>query len=1036
MRVLFSFCLLLLLDVPVFGQSKYASKQPSQYTISWQTLGSVKPSENITQKFLNFSGAQFVFEDAFLPRFSNRLPLPGNNSGFTVSLLNETFETLTEEEAAIIMNPSLILSEIMVDVSVSTAKKKNYGVYSFIPLRKNASTGKFEKLISFDISVAYNATSVKTTSRAPHVYAANSVLQSGNWYKVALSKDGIYKLSYSFFEDLGIDIAAVNPQNIRIYGNGGGMLPELNSTARKDDLVENAIFVQGEADGVFDATDYVLFYGKGPQKWTYNASSCPKFSHKLNLYSDSAYYFINIDLGAGKRIQTQSSSSAIVTNTVSTFDDYAFHENDYVNFIKSGRQWFGELFDNISNYNFAFSFPNIDGSAPTSVKASIASRDLTSSANYSVVSQTGSTNIIIGSTPGDYYSDYAIIGSSCYSFNPTSPSVVVNVAKLTSDALAWLDYIEINARRQLIMSGDQMSFRDAQSVGAGNVAKYSLVSSNPIQIWDVTEPTNAFMQTINVSGTTFEFTLPSDTLKEFMAHNGNSYLTPGFSGTVLNQDLHALSNKDFIIVAHPDFYTDALQLAAHHESVDSLSTIVVTPQQIYNEFSSGAQDISAIRDFVKMFYDKAGSADELPQYLLMYGDGSYDNKKRSGSNTNYIPTYQSFNSTVLTNSYVSDDFYGLLDDSEGLWAASDAVDIGIGRFPVRNRTESSVVLNKVLDYTKTGFLPSTTNNGCSNLSSKSPFGDWRNVVCFIADDEDGGLHQMDANKLATMVDTAANDFNVDKIYLDAYKQEATPGGNRFPTATAAIDNRVEKGCLIMNYTGHGGEVGLAHERVIEVSTINNWKNYNNLPLFITATCEFSRYDDPERVSAGEYVILNPNGGGIALFTTVRLVFASGNFIVNRDFYEKAFTPVAGKMPRLGDLYQHIKTEPGGNSVNSRNFALLGDPALTLAYPKYEVSTDTVNSIPVSISNSDTLKALSLVTISGFVRNSGGAIMNSYNGVIYPTVFDKKTTYQTLQNNATSPKVDFVMQNNIIYKGKATVKNGLFSFRSSRNNGIY
>ena len=1028
MRVLILFFLIVVLGVPVLGQSKFAPKQSSQFTIAWQTLGSVKPSENITQKFLNFSGAQFVFEDAFLPRFSQKVALSGNNIGFTVSLLNQVFEPLTEEESSIIKDPSLILSDIKVDVSISTSKKQNYGVYSFIPIRKNLGSGKFEKLIAFDVSVLYDGSFVKAASRAPRIYASNSVLQTGNWYKVGLSKDGIYKLSYSFFQNLGIDVSTLNPQNIRIYGNGGGMLPELNSIARKDDLVENAIFVQGETDGVFDVSDYVLFYGKGPQTWSYNPSSCPKFSHKLNLYSDSAYYFITIDLGAGKRIQNQASSMATVTNNVTSFDDYGFHENNYVNFIKSGRQWFGELFDNISSYNFAFSFPNIDGAAPTSVKASIASRDLTSSANYSVASQTGSTNIIIGSTPGDYYSDYAIIGSSCYSFNPTSPSVVVNVTKLSSDALAWLDYIEVNARRQLTMSGDQMLFRDAQAVGAGNVSKYSLVSPTSVQIWDVTEPTNVFLQTLNLSGSTYDFTLPSDTLKEFVAHNGNSYLTPGISGTVANQDLHALADKDFIIVAHPDFYSDALQLAAHHESVDTLSTIVVTPQQIYNEFSSGAQDISAIRDFVKMFYDKAAVAGELPQYLLMYGDGSYNNKKQSGSNTNYIPTYQSFNSTVLTNSYVSDDFYGLLDDSEGLWTASDAVDIGIGRFPVRNRTESATVLNKVLDYTKTGFSPSTTNNGCSNLSSKSPFGDWRNVVCFIADDEDGGLHQMDANKLATMVDTAASDFNVDKIYMDAYKQEATPGGNRFPTATAAIDNRIEKGCLIMNYTGHGGEVGLAHERVIEVSTINNWKNYNNLPLFITATCEFSRYDDPERVSAGEYVILNPAGGGIALLTTVRLVFASGNFIVNRDFYEKAFVPVNGKMPRLGDLYQHIKTEPGGNSVNSRNFALLGDPALTLAYPKYEVSTDTVNSIPVSISSSDTLKALSLVTISGFVRNSGGAILNAYNGVIYPTVFDKSQNITTLSNDgASSPPYTFGIQKNILYKGKASVTNGAFKF---------
>ena len=184
----------------------------------------------------------------------------------------------------------------------------------------------------------------------------------------------------------------------------------------------------------------------------------------------------------------------------------------------------------------------------------------------------------------------------------------------------------------------------------------------------------------------------------------------------------------------------------------------------------------------------------------------------------------------------------------------------------------------MFNYSKTGFSSSAiTSNSCTSQVSGSPFGDWRNTVCFIADDEDGDLHISDANKLATLVDTSYNNINVDKIYLDSYQQVATPGGDRYPTVSEAINKRVEKGCLVLNYTGHGGEVGLAHERIIEVSQINSWNNKNNLPLFFTATCEFSRFDDPERTSAGEYVFLNPNGGGIALFTTVRLVFASPNF---------------------------------------------------------------------------------------------------------------------------------------------------------------
>jgi hypothetical protein len=1030
MRFSLTVCLIIFLNAFVFAQPKTETKQiPSKYSISWLQPGVVKPSENETQKFLNFTGAQYVFEDNFLPRYFQKVELNQNDLAFTSSLVNPIYQPLTSAEIAILKNPSKIADEIQLTSTISTFKKQKYGLVSFIPIRKNPSTGVFEKLSSFDLLVIPSA-SGKSSSRAMRSYAANSILQTGNWYKIALANDGIYKLSYSFFQNLGYNLATLNPQDIRIYGNGGRMLPEANSAPRKDDLLENAIsFQDNNSDGIFDPTDYVLFYGKGPNTWSYNSAACPNFAHTLNLYADSAYYFVTADLGAGKRITTQASSGSAVTNTVNTFDDYAFHENDNVNFIKSGRQWYGEYFDNIATYNFSFSFPNIDGLSLAKIGTNIASRDITSAGNYSVSCQSGSTTFSIASTPGDQYSDYAITGYGCFSFNPSSPNLLVNVTKLSTDAVAWLDYIDVNVRRQLVMTGNQMNFRDVQSMGPGKVAQYTLTNILPVQIWDVTEPTNPLLQTLTSSGAVTQFTLPSDTLKEFVAFDGTSFFTPSISGTVPNQNLHALSNKNLIIVTYPDFYDEATQLATYHENLDTLTTAVVTIQQIYNEFSSGAQDISAIRDFVKMFYDKATVSSELPQYLLLFGDGSYDNKKRFSSNTNYVPTYQSLNSSILTNSYVSDDFYGCLDNSEGTMVPSvDAVDLGIGRFPVKSKEEADAVLSKIFNYTKTGVPATTSNNGCSNLVANSPFGDWRNTVCFIADDEDGDLHISDANKLATIVDTTYNDYNVDKIYLDAYPQEATPGGNRYPAVTDAINKRVEKGCLIMNYTGHGGEVGLAHERIVEVSNINSWDNINNLPLFFTATCEFSRFDDPERTSAGEYVFLNPKGGGIALFTTVRLVFASGNFTLNKDFYNAAFTPIGGKMPRLGDLFSYIKNQPGGNSTNSRNFTLLGDPALTLAYPKYDVSTDTVNSVVVSSTSSDTLKALSLVTVSGFVRNKSGAILNSYNGVIYPTVYDKKQNVTTLSNDgALSPPFTFTLQKNILYKGKASVANGFFKF---------
>lgn len=1020
----------------IFSQPKPAPAKDASIRINWGAPIRISMLEGENEKTLSFEGADYTYSDHFLPRYFQQVPLNSNDNRLTASLSNTVYEPLSVAEVAALPKTGSIPTEISVRTSVSIQRKQPFGTISFIPLRKNINSGKIEKLISFQVQ-AHGSVGPRTPGRS-RIYASNSVLQSGKWYKIAVTSDGIYKLSYTFLQSLGIDMTTVNPQNLRLYGNGGGMLPELNSVPRSDDLEENAIYLSGNGDATFDASEYALFYGTGPDTWSYDPTGCPKFKHSQNLYSDSTYYFITFDLGAGKRIQSQASSSAVATDTVTSFDDYAFTENDNINFLKSGRDWYGEYFDNISSYSYAYTFPDIvTSSLSGTVKSQVASRydnNGHGGAVYTAYCQGSSTTIPTGEIDdASTYDDYAKIGNGCFSFTPSSQLVNVTTTKQTADAVGWMDYVEVNVRRNLTLSGSQVLFRDARSTGLGRIAMYQLTSSSPAQIWDVTDPKNVKIQTTNNSGSSYQFTLPSTNLNQFAAFNNTSFNTPVKSSAVPNQNLHALTNKNMIIIAHPDFLAEASQLATYHEQHDSLTSLVVTPQQIYNEFSSGAQDISGIRDFVKMFYDRAATTADIPQYLLLFGDGSYDNMKRFNPNTNFIPTYQSFNSTVTTLSYVSDDFYGLLDDDEGYWyeVDSDAVDIGIGRFPVKTKAEAQTAITKILAYNKTGVPPTSSNNSSCSQVASSPYGDWRNVVCFIADDEDNDLHITQANSLAQTVDTVYNNYNVDKIYVDAYRQEATPGGNRYPGVNDAITRRVQKGALIMNYTGHGGEVGLGHERFVEISDINSWDNINNMPLFFTATCEFSRFDDPERTSAGETVFLNANGGGIALFSTVRLVFATPNFALNQSFYNKVFTPVNGKMPRLGDLYYYMKNQQVGITVNSRNFTLLGDPALKLAYPKYNVSTDSVNFNPVSSLAfiRDTLRALSLVTVSGHVRNKSGAVLSNYNGVLYPTVYDKPQSVTTLSNDGTtnSPAFTFKLQKNVLYKGKVSVVNGYYKF---------
>ncbi len=395
-----------------------------------------------------------------------------------------------------------------------------------------------------------------------------------------------------------------------------------------------------------------------------------------------------------------------------------------------------------------------------------------------------------------------------------------------------------------------------------------------------------------------------------------------------------------IIVTHPLFETHARQLAGLHLDDDGTTSIIVTPEQIYNEFSGGIPDAAAIRNFVKMVRDRGNTGGTSLKYLLLFGDGSYENKTPPPLNSSFIPTWQSVNSHVGVLSFTSDDFYGLLDDGEG--EADGYLDIGIGRLPAADTASAGIMLRKIRSYLQ-----------------PSGMGSWRNVLCLVADDEDSNLHMLDAEGLSAAAATAAPPLTTQKIYLDAYRQVTSVTGDSYPDAVRAIDDRMAAGCLIMNYVGHGNESGLAHERVIRTDNINSWKNKNMLPLFITATCEFSRFDDADmnqatgaisaRTSAGEMVLLNPDGGGIALMSTTRVVYSAPNYTLNRKIYDYAFrTAPDGRSMRLGDIIRLAKVS-SGTGMNKRNFLLLGDPALRLAWPvEGRVVTDSINGVSVEL----------------------------------------------------------------------------------------
>jgi hypothetical protein len=573
-----------------------------------------------------------------------------------------------------------------------------------------------------------------------------------------------------------------------------------------------------------------------------------------------------------------------------------------------------------------------------------------------------------------------------------------------------------------------MNFRNLTQFQPGFTGEYAL-SSLPSSgfVWDLSDKNHPKSISGNLSNGVFRFKTEF-IYKEFVASNGTSFFTPEKVGEVSNQNLHGLEQVDFVIVTHSSFVSQANRLADLHRA-QGTSTHVVTTDQVFNEFSSGAPDAVAIRMFAKMFHDRAilNPGTEL-KYLLLFGDGTFDPKNRVPNNNNLVLTYQADNSENYLSCYVSDDFFGMLDDNEAL-AANDLLDIGIGRILASDQTQAKQQVDKIEHYMKNGSSLFTSNNAscCLEFNSNSTFGDWKLKYVQIADDEENNYFII--NDTEPQYNTVKSDnfeMNCDKLYLDAYPQQTTAGGQRYPDVYNAISDRIQRGALLVNYVGHGGEVGLAEERVVTIPQINDWSNINALNLFVSATCEFTKYDDPKRISAGEWVALNPAGGAIALMTTTRAVYFGVNTSVGNALFDNVFDRNADNSPlTFGEIMMKTKND-ALDSDNKRSFTLIGDPALKIALPSLKVVTDSINGKSPQI-EIDTLNALSKVRIKGHIEDGNGNIQSGFNGILVPSIFDKPKKLKTLGQDPNSQEIEFELQRNIVYKGKSSVVNGYFDF---------
>lgn len=842
-------------------------------------------------------------------------------------------------------------------------------------------------------------------------HAQPSVLQTGKWYKVAVEKNGVFKIDRNLFKKMGFDPSKTDPRKIKIYGNEGGMLPQANSAARPIDLTELAIQVQGESDGVFNAGDYILFYAQGPDR-SYFDKNKETFFFEKNLYADKNFYFVTVSESNGKRVVSADAISGSYP-MVNRFENFSYYELDQYNILKSGREWYGEKFDTSLEFVKSVNLGNVVSGTPVKLVSDVMARAFSTSSFSVFINGVQILQQNVSSIPNTQYGikgrdrrDTVTVNANTLSApGKSSQEIKYRYTKASSGtSIGHLDYFLIQATQELALYDQQTLFRSTQSLD--NPVSTFEVSGTDSQtrVWDVSDPYEPVQQQTNFSsGKTF-FTSVTSILKEYMAFS--SAPAPELSGSVANQNIRDIPVPNLIIVTHPDFKNEALRLAAHRSSVNNLSVAVVTTQEVYNEFSSGRQDISSIRDFVKTLYDRSPS---ILKSLLVLGKGSYDYKNRINGNTNLLLIYESRNSLDPLKTYSSDDYFSFLETSEGNWGEEPVqhhtMDIGVGRLPAKNLTDAKNIVDKLIRYDTDPAL----------------IGKWRKEIVFVADDGDPGYsHQDDANELAQAIETAHDEMQVKKIFLDNYQQESKPSGQISAETYELIRKTFYDGALVINYTGHGGERLWAQEKIFDDLMIVQLEN-QRYPLLVTATCEFGRQDDPGLTSSAELCLLRKQGGAIGLVTTARPVSASTNFLLNQAFYDAFFQKENNRPIPLGEIFRRTKNN-SMFGVSNRNFSLIGDPSLTLALPELRIK---VTEITTS-TGSTTLKALSTVTVKGKIVNDQDELTTDFNGVVESTLFDKQTSFVT-KGDENLPYT-FNQWYNALFRGKATVENGQFEFQ--------
>lgn len=1003
-----------------------AHAQNKHFDLVWSDTPTQFSTETATITLPAFTKEYFVYNDdatiSFIAQWNDDRFVNKNS----IRIENVAYGTISNQNLGGIDKrklPTSIKSKIL----NSGARGKNAHILVVSPLINE--NGVVKKVLSFDVSYNFLARRPNSISENSGIITS-SVLASGNFYKFSLEESGIYRLSADFLNQLGLNTGNINPRKLKIYGNGGRMIPHLNSLNEYYDVTENAITVVGEEDGQFNGEDYVLFYAEGSKKWNSDSQT------HINAYTNKTYYYITADGSEdGKRIPEAIQPTGTPDVTITEYDDYQFHELDNANIVKLGRRWFGEIFNIETEQTFDFTLQNLVTTEPVriGIKPAAISNGTTSMSAF--INGQPAQNVNGQST---YNFSFPPINNSSHATQhiisgaaPNRQGLIEDDVNLSSDNLSitlnyqnsgiagsvgYLDYISVASKRMLMGIADQFMFQynDARNIlGTG---EFVISNATTIaQVWDITDIWNVTKVTNETAASNFSFSAPMGEIRQYIALDTSRFLIPTITPNSLvpNQDLKSSIFSDgdveYIIISPEAFVTQAERLADFHRTNSGMVVKVVTLKSIYTEFNTGNADVGAIRNFLKYVYDNASADENRIKYVCFFGDASYDYKNRIQGNTNIVPVYHAYDSFNLTRGYMTDDFYGMMDETEGTMIFTDRLDIALGRMLILDANQAKKMVDKTLTY-----------------YSKEAYGRWRNTVTIISDDADNSSDsdlEVDLDALGNTIELNKPFINITKIHSDAFVQQSSAAGERYPEVTEAIKDNIALGSLVVNYFGHGGEDGLAGERIFEKTDSQELTNQCRLPLFITITCEYTRFDNPLRQTAGEFMFWNEKGGAVALLSTTRQIFQNVGVSINELLARHLFSYGSNEYDPVSEALRQTKNLV--TTSNKRVVFYIGDPALKLAIPRPRVNLTAINDVPIT-QPTDTLKALSKVKMAGNITDEFGNLLDTYNGTVFSTIYDKKIQRQTLANDF--PFVfDFETLGEIIFRGKAEVIEGNFEF---------